>query len=251
MTASSHDRFFEAQDRVITESEHSGGIGTLSEKSLHKILKYYVEPDSAYHEIEISGSVADIKNGQGIVEIQTRALERLVPKLKKFLPEYPVTVVYPVITEKTLVWLDGESGEVSEVRKSPKHAYPTDILYELLQLTPYFGDGRLTVRLLLLSATDYKSLDGYGKDRKKHATRIDRLPTALLGELTIATRRDVAALLSDKLPTEFTAADLDRITHLRGRRAYAALKCLLSLGLAERIGNRGRAYLYSFDPTAE
>ena len=241
-------RFSEAQSRVITESERSGGIGTLSEKSLHKILKYYIEPDTACHEIELSGSVADIKNGQGITEIQTRALDRLVPKLKKFLSVYPVTVVYPVVTEKTLVWLDGESGEVREIRRSPKHAYPTDVLYELLPLVPYFGDGRLTLRLMLLSATDYKSLDGYGKDRKKHATRIDRLPTSLLSELTLSTRRDVAALLSGKLPSEFTAAELDRVTHLRGRRAYAALKCLIGLGLAERIGNRGRAYLYSFDP---
>ena len=52
------------------------------------ILKLAEEPCEACHEIKVKGSVADIKNADGIVEIQTRAFERLLPKLKKFLGEY-------------------------------------------------------------------------------------------------------------------------------------------------------------------
>lgn len=237
-------RFSEARARVLSEAEEEGGIGTLAEKSLHKILKYYLEPRTECHEVQTLGSVADIKNEDGIIEIQTRLFDRLPKKLEKFLPEYKTAVVYPIITEKNLVWLDRDSGEMSEMKRSPKHGRLTDVLPELFHLVPYFGDGRLTVVLVLLTATEYKNLDGYGKARKNHATRIDRLPTAIIDTVELRDASDVAALV-EGLPAEFSAKDLDRLTALRGRRAYYALRCLLALGVIKRTGKRGRAYTYS------
>jgi len=189
----SEERFFEAKKRVLSDSSESSGIGTLAEKSLHKILKLYTEPREACHEISILGSVADIKNEEGITEIQTKSFDKLLPKLRRFLTEYPVTVVHPIITEKHIVWIDPETGEVTEPKKSPKRGRPTDVLPELCRIAEHFGDGRLTVRLILLTATEYKYLDGYGKDRKKRATRIDRLPTAITDTIELRTVRDVAA----------------------------------------------------------
>lgn len=49
---------------------------------------------------------ADIRNEDGIIEIQTRALYRLKPKLDAFLPLDAVTVVYPIAAVKRLSWLD-------------------------------------------------------------------------------------------------------------------------------------------------
>ena len=48
------------------------GIGTLSEKTLHSVLKNYFEPFSENHEIKIGNYVADIVGENGIIEIQTR-----------------------------------------------------------------------------------------------------------------------------------------------------------------------------------
>jgi hypothetical protein len=42
-------RFFDALSKV-TGIEERDGIGTLSEKPLHKILKFYIEPDKRFHE---------------------------------------------------------------------------------------------------------------------------------------------------------------------------------------------------------
>ena len=63
-------------------------IGTLSERVTHRVLKYYFEPDPNFHEVKYLGSVADIKNSDGIIEIQTKGLDRLRGKLHKFLPTY-------------------------------------------------------------------------------------------------------------------------------------------------------------------
>ena len=54
--------FMRAQNAVIGEGIERDGIGTLSERALHRILKLAVEPNEEFHEKKILGSVADISN---------------------------------------------------------------------------------------------------------------------------------------------------------------------------------------------
>ena len=96
------------------------GIGSVSEGSLHHFLKFYFEPDADFHEVGVGRYFADIRNEDGIIEIQTRALYRLKPKLDAFLPLDAVTVVYPIAAVKRLSWLDPKTGEKSAPRRSPK-----------------------------------------------------------------------------------------------------------------------------------
>ena len=235
-------RFYLAIARV-TGTEEKNGIGTLSEKPLHKILKYYFETDGSKHEVKILGSVADVFNGKEIFEIQTGSFFPLVKKLKKFLPEYKLTVVHPIIAEKNLIWVDKETGKTSEPKKSPKRGRYTDALPELYHLGDLFRNENLTVKLLLLSADEYKYLDGYGESKKRRATKIARLPRRLLGEYDLKTVSDVAALLPI-LPTVFTAKEFSKALALRGRKSYYALKVLCSLGIAEKAGKDKNAFLY-------
>ena len=227
----------------VTGTEEKSGIGTLSEKPLHKILKYYFEPDESKHEIKIFDSVADVFDGNEIFEIQTGGFLPLVKKLKKFLPEYRVTLVHPIIAEKNLIWIDKETGEMSEPKKSPKRGRYTDVLSELYQLSEIFPQEKLTVKLLLLSADEYKYLDGCGESKKQKATKIARLPKRLLGEYDLKTVSDVAEMLPP-LPTPFTAKDFSKTLVIRGRRSYYALKVLCSLGIAEKVGKDKNAFLY-------
>ena len=71
------------------------GIGTLGEKTLHSVLKLYFEPDEDKHEVALDGYFADIYNQTGVIEIQTRQLNKLRDKLAVFLNHYPVTVLDP------------------------------------------------------------------------------------------------------------------------------------------------------------
>ena len=44
-------RFQSVCDNIIHSAHTENGIGTLSEKTVHAILKNYLEPDTSYHEI--------------------------------------------------------------------------------------------------------------------------------------------------------------------------------------------------------
>ena len=77
--------------------EEPSGIGTLSEKSLHAVLKRYYQPAEAYREIRVGRYVADVVTQDGcILEIQTRSLSAIKKKLSVFLEQYEVILVHPV-----------------------------------------------------------------------------------------------------------------------------------------------------------
>jgi len=236
--------FMAAKLKVSRNLTSSDGIGTLSEKHIHKVLKLYFEPREECHEVEYLGSIADIKNENGIIEIQTRAFDRLTPKLEKFLPELPVTVVYPLIIKKSIVWLNPETGEFGEPHKSPRAGRLSDALPELSKLAKFIPHANLTVKLVLLSATEYKMLDGWDKTKKRGATKLDNTPDEINGIIDLVSLEDYKRLIPEKLGESFTAAQFNKAAALRGRRAYFALKFLLNLGLLERELGEGRAYVY-------
>ncbi|MDF2567294.1 MAG: hypothetical protein K0R90_750, partial [Oscillospiraceae bacterium] len=113
-------KFRQACDKIIDRQREKNGIGTLSEKTLHAVLKQYFEPFLANHETKIGSFVADIVGEDGIIEIQTCGFDKLRKKLDAFLPVCKVTVVYPVTNIKWLSWIDERTGEITQKRKSPK-----------------------------------------------------------------------------------------------------------------------------------
>ena len=109
------ERFQEARQKALLRTKGESGIGTLSEKTLHAALKAYCEPDTESREIALGGYIADIVGEEGIIEIQTRGFERLRDKLDAFLEFARVTVVYPIVKQRWLCWVDPQTGEVSVV----------------------------------------------------------------------------------------------------------------------------------------
>ena len=59
------------QALTLSETSVSQGIGTQKERTLHSVLKYYLEPDAEYHEIPIGSFIADIYRDDRIIEVQT------------------------------------------------------------------------------------------------------------------------------------------------------------------------------------
>lgn len=221
------------------------GIGSLGEKTVHAVLKQYLEPDARYREVPVAGFVADICRPDGIIEIQSTGFYRLSRKLEAFLPSYPVTIVYPAVSTKHLIWLDPETGELSEARKSPKKNGSYDALKELYSIRRFLTHPSLTIRILLLELEEYKLLNGYGRERKLHASRYDRIPLRIEGEIVLNTARDYAQLIPDGLPEPFTSADWQRATRLSAKMAPRALAVLRDLGMVYVSGTEGKRYLYS------
>lgn len=77
MTPEEIRRFEAAKNKIIGQNRDRSGIGTLSEKTVHAVLKNYYAPDEDMHEIPVENCVADIYTGTEIVEIQTRSFNRM------------------------------------------------------------------------------------------------------------------------------------------------------------------------------
>ncbi len=240
-------RFAEARMSVLGNDRSDGGIGTLSEKTLHRILKLYLEPDEGKHEIKFEGSVADIKNSDGIFEIQTRALEKLIPKLAKFLPKTKVTVVIPVITEKTVRWFDKSTGEISAPGKSPKHETVYTAMAELYKIRKFLNDGNLSVKLILMKAEDYRLLDGWGRGGKRGSTRLERIPTEIVDVIDIPKGEASLSLLPRGIPETFSARELASFSGFSSAIASKVAGALSSFGGISTVGKRGNAYIYKIN----
>ncbi len=244
MRAFDPDAFLLTRDTVLANEREQNGIGTLSEKSLHRVLKTYYEPMTAFHEQKIGRFVADILNEDGVIEIQTRSFSAMRKKLNAFLEVTDVTVVHPVVHNKWMCWIDPETGELSKKRKSPKTGTVYDAFWELGAIPELLAHPRLTICLALFDMDETKLLNGYGKAKKYRATRADRIPRTFLSETFLHTKADYAALLPDTLPEAFSRKELARAVGQPPEHGYTLTRVFSAVGVIAEDGKRGNEYLY-------
>ncbi len=236
--------FLQVCDEVIGQRQGMNGIGTLGEKTVHSVLKSYLSPDSLNHEIRVGGFVADICTGNEILEIQTRNFDKLRRKLSVFLELFPVTIVYPIPGTKWIRWINPQTGEISPRRKSPRTGSPYSIFPELYKIKQHLVHPNLRLKIIIMDLEEYRFLDGWSQDKKKGSTRSDRIPTELVDEISIGDLCDYQLLIPETLEEEFTARDYKTASRLPLGHSQTALHVLNYVGAVERIGKKGRAYLY-------
>ena len=252
-----------------TDGEDVPHIGTLREKRMHAAIKHYLCADESCHERPVpdflaaessSGKsrrvVADILTDGEILEVQTGGFHPLREKIAYYLTHTPyrVTVVHPFPAVRYLSWIDPADGQIISRRKSPKRGRVRDVARELFWLSEYVGNPRFSIRLLLVELEEYRLADGWSRDGKRGSNRYERFPTALLGDVTLATAADYAAYflppaLCDRTcgegnPLPFTAAEYAKASGIRGRATYSMLRLLCSLGLVEQTEKIGRSQGY-------
>lgn len=237
--------FLNVCDEVIGQQRGMNGIGTLGEKTVHSVLKKYYSPDPINHEIKVGGFVADICTGHDIIEIQTRSFDKLRRKLEIFLSYYPVTIVYPIPYTKWIRWVNPETGEISAPRKSPKTGTPYSVFPELYKIKNFLTVPNLSLTIVMVNIEEYRFLDGWSTDRKKGSSRCDRIPTELIEEIHIRTTEEYHRLIPESLPDSFTTKDFRKSSCLSTGASQTALNILNYLGCIERVGKKGRAFLYT------
>ncbi len=237
-------KFEEACDKIIGVQREREGIGTLGEKTVHAVVKNYLEPREAYQEIKIDGFYADICNEEGIIEVQTRNFNTLRKKLQVFLPAHKVTIVYPIPYTKWLCWIDEETGEVSKRRKSPKQGSIYMIFRELYRIREFLNDPNLQLHMILMDMEEYRLLNGWSRDKKKGSTRFDRIPVALVDEYRITESIDYSLFIPDSLNESFTSKDYQKAIQMSAKHASTGLLLLNEVAAVERVGKEGRMYVY-------
>lgn len=242
ITDTDRRRFLSARDEALAREKAAGGIGVLNERTLHAAIKLYLEPSELCREVTLGRRTADIVGEDGVIEIQTRAFEKLRPKLEEFLPLVRVTVVLPIAESRRVWHISPEDGSVSGGRKSPVTGTAFSAFAELCKIEKYIGHENLTLRLMFFHVDDYRVPDK--KHSRRGTVRYDRVPSDLTDEIFIRTQADLALLLPPELPLEFTSAQLAKLGRVKPAVARSALTLLTRAGITQRTGKSGRYYLY-------
>lgn len=210
------------------------GIGTLGEKTLHLALKYYFAPNPETHERPLGGFVADAVTEDGVIEIQTRGLSRLKPKLEAFLPHCPVTVVHPIAVDKWICRVD-DSGELYARRKSPRHETVYTAMREIYTLRDYLDNPRLRICICAME------LEEYAVSRsKRRYEKLDRVPLALRELWMLESPEDYAALLPAARKEPFTIPQLMAETRAPEMHTRMFVNLLVRMKMLEEAGKIGR-----------
>ena len=246
ITEKEKENFKLAAEKANAVDEYKSGIGTLSEKGLHRTIKYFIDEREENHEVAIGAFFADVKNSEGIFEIQTASTSKLQRKLKCFIKDNKVTVVLPLITDKRIVFFDSESAEVINIRLSPKHRCCADALAEIFFISEFLDNENFCVKIMLMSATEYRAVSSESKARKKPNTKIMIKPDELVDIITVSSVDDIRALLPRNLPERFFAKEFTKRLSITPRKSYYALKLLRNLNIVKEVGKNKNAVIYSF-----
>ncbi|MFI3213877.1 MAG: hypothetical protein R3Y24_11085 [Eubacteriales bacterium] len=238
------EKFNVARHKIINHTRERNGIGTLSEKTVHAILKHYCEGDETKHEIKIQNKVADIFTGEEILEIQTRSFYVMKKKLDSFLPLYPVTIVYPIPRNKWVIWIDEETGEFTNRRKSPVKGNEFFIFKELYSIKSYLKHEHIRFKIMIMDMEEYRLLNGWSKDKKRGSRRFDRIPMELIEEIDITCVQDYLQLLPYGMKEPFTVKDFAKEVHIKKELSSQVMNVMHYLELVERVGKKGNGYLY-------
>lgn len=229
---------------IIYKITNNNKIGVCKERTLHAALKSYYEPDRTRQEKPLLGYIADIFNEEGVTEIQTRDFYTMKKKLETFLPEFPVTIVYPAVRQKWLIWINPETGEVTSKRRSPKFGTPYIVFNELYSIRTLLTHTNLRLKIIMVDVEEYRQLNGWSRDKKRGSTRNERIPVGMGDEITINSKYDYIKLIPDKLPSAFYTSDYAKNAEISRSSAQTALNVLNAVDAVERIGRDKKGYIY-------
>ena len=96
---------------------------------------------------------------------------------------------------------------------------------------------------------EYRYWNPKDKNPKRHASRCDKIPSALTGEILLRSQSDYESYIPTLLPESFTSSDFAKAAKCAISTARVMLYVLYHIGTVERIGKRGQSFLYQISPT--
>ena len=222
------------------------GIGTEKESSLHAALKVHYAGRNGKTEVEAEGYVCDAVTSAGeVIEIQTGSFGPLKRKAVHLARTAPVRIVHPIAAHRYIETYDAH-GALLRRRLSPKKGTHWDIFAALIHAPFLPATPNLTIELAMVDIIEKRILDGTGSWRRKGARIAEKELAAYRETIPLSCTRDYRRFLPFSPEAEFTVKDLSEIesgpTEALARKA---LYVLHKMGLVERVGKRGNAFLYA------
>ena len=240
--------FEEAISIGYNSNSHPQGIGEYKEKTMHAVFKNYYESDVSKQEVKVGKFYADILNEYGIIEIQTRNFNAMRDKLAYFLDISEVTVVYPLVYNKYINWVNS-SDEKDYMKKSPRHDNLFKAAKELYKIKAFLNNPKLHFVFVFCDMIELKNLDGWNKTKKKGSSSLNKIPTSVNYTIEIENYKDFLKYVNlDNLNDDgiFDRDDFKKDNKCSLRDASLMLTIFNYLGLVSVVGKKGRKHLYKF-----
>ncbi|MCL2190646.1 MAG: hypothetical protein FWB79_01505 [Treponema sp.] len=219
-------------------------IGTAHETSLHRQLKLFYAGGDGRTEVEIAGFVADAVNAGGeCVEVQTGSFGRIRKKAGELAALCGIKIVHPIMATKYLE-VFGADGRRQSLRKSPRSGNIWDVFAVLVYAPELPLLPGLEIELALVEAVEERVCDGKGSWRRRGLSIRDRRLLALRERISLQKPADYLRFVPFARGEEFTVGTLGERARIRARLAAKTLYVLTRLGVVERTGKRGNAYVY-------
>jgi hypothetical protein len=250
MSASRRAREAVAESPLPSDAEEEGfeGIGVYAESGLHAELKRHLAgPDDAF-EVAIEGKIIDLVRqgpaGEELVEVQTKRLDKIAPKVLALAKGHKVRVVHPVPVEILIVRLDPVTGKVLSERKSPKRGDLFSIFDELVRAPSLIAARNVTLEILLVRSRELRTRDGSGSWRRRGDKTLSRDLEEVVSSTVFATRRDWLKLIPRGLEAPWTSQSLGEALGIGADRARKILYSYVRAGLVAELGKDGRRKIY-------
>ena len=212
--------------------------------ALHLALQRFYAGDDGSVEVEMDGFYADALRDGVIYEIQTGSITAIRDKLHRLGKEHPVVLVHPIVRYKWIAKFAPETGEEASYRRSPKQAQLCEAFNQLVYATRLIARKRISLELIVVAACENWLDDGNGSWRRKGQSIIGHELLAILERHRFEEPADLARLLPEGLPEQFTVPEICRCGRIRQRLAGKMAYTLREVGAIEYGGKRGNAYLY-------
>lgn len=216
-------------------------IGSLKETPFHAALKQLVFPPGSRFEVPVDGYVIDVVAPGLLIEVQTRSVGRLRPKLGALLPCHRVRLVMPLAQAK---WIEkrGPDGRGTR-RRSPKRERPLHVFSELVGIADALAHPNLEIELVLTDQLEVREHVPGKAWRRRGWVVTGRELICVNERLLFRGPADLRGLLPT-FEEPFTSRELAERAVVTPRLAGQALYTLHRAGELQRVGKRGNAYLY-------
>ncbi len=230
---------------ALLTAERSG-INLYSERSLHDQVKRLLARPGDRIEAVVAGRVVDLlRTDGGVVEVQTRHLYALLPKVRALAGAgMPVCVTHPIPELLRIQRKDPATGLVVSTRKSPKRGDIWSLFDELVRAPGLIALPGVSVEALIVRATETRVRDGTGSWRRKGDRTEDRFLDEIVSAFRWETREEWLSLIPPDLPEPWNSETLGEALGIPPLRARKVLYSFARAGLLREEGRDGRRKLY-------
>jgi hypothetical protein len=207
-------------------------------------LKFRYSGAGGETEVVRGGYVCDgVTEGGDMIEVQTGSFGPLKQKIPRLLLQGPVRLIHPIILRKTIETRD-DRGALLRRRLSPRKGSAWDLFNALIHAPELPLLRGLSLELALVDVLETRILDGKGSWRRRGASVTDRRVTEYHETMAFNAPGDYRFFLPFKAGEPFTSKSLGEKAGIQAGLARKALYVLNRIGLAERSGKAGNAYVY-------